>query len=477
MESNNYNPNQYPQGGGEIVGPYGNQYPQGPNQNMQQQYPQYSNNPEAIPPYGGYNNQSNNQSELHLTNANSQIGQENISQNSTNAQSSESGRICCAWCTNIIIFILLPPMILVPILTRQPQFVCFFLFPGIFFSVLYCLTAICSSKTYKYLSQLKNAPSIHKYMEKLFYTGPVIKMTCISFHYDYSHSNKGRTTRHRRTTHTDEEYFKICSWRDNSGLFNVEQNSKKNYLRMKIDLDVEFADQITKYDYFRLKENMIQRNRYRDMCMDYVEEIDLKGGYERFNLIRLGSQECLISKFWFILFSIIPCLQCYKSFFNSRCAEQKFILKKIISSRYNLHTEQKRNEYYSFNPGVKINNEQNYFNNQPQEIASVEMPSEEEILQAENFSNNNTQGKIFRINSKKPQTFEGNQNQSNINNQGFNYNNNNNQFYGNNNIAPQQNFNNNNQGGNYNNNINNNDHIQVKDGNMDSKANMQEKFI
>lgn len=115
--------------------------------------------------------------------------------------------------------------------------------------------------------------SLHNLLKKYFYSRPEIKLTCTCFHYN-SIGDEAEAI----VTHKDEQYFKFSSWQDTSGLFLINDGeiNRKNYLKLAVDIDIEFADEMTKYDFYEMKEKMIAINKPKDKEMEYTEEICYK---------------------------------------------------------------------------------------------------------------------------------------------------------------------------------------------------------
>ena len=56
------------------------------------------------------------------------------------------------------------------------------------------------------------------------------------------------------------------------------------------------------------------------------------------NLVKLHDKEsCMINFFWFFIFTILTFAEFYKIYFDSCCVFQKFKVRKLISTRYDLN--------------------------------------------------------------------------------------------------------------------------------------------
>jgi len=272
-------------------------------------------------------------------------------------------------------------------------------------------------------------------METLFYRRPEYHFYCNCYHYETYHytttDSEGNTHHHTRTdkvyTFRDHELFNFCSWRDTSGLFllNTEENlrnKKKSYIKLELDLEFEFADDVTKWDFNRQKENMINRNKYRDTHMEFSQNIKLPG-MDTYNFIKIGDKEpaCLnCGAFLFFTF-IIPVMELYKMYVESCSINQDYTIKKVVSSRYNLNTEEARQRFDPVMPKIVIYDNETNYNNCPQEFNKVyDMPSAEELEESEKFSSSNKGSSFMRMQKENPVTTfnkdDGNQNNQNKNN-------------------------------------------------------------
>jgi hypothetical protein len=81
-------------------------------------------------------------------------------------------------------------------------------------------------------------------------------------------------------THKESENFLYYSWRDISGLtlldsHKVFRGPKKVYIKLELEKEIEFADDITRLDYQKQKDNFYYRNRWRDIHVDLSEVRDI----------------------------------------------------------------------------------------------------------------------------------------------------------------------------------------------------------
>ncbi len=153
---------------------------------------------------------------------------------------------------------------------------------------------------------------------------PVIEFSCNCYHM----KKMKKVVKNRQGTyHKDikvkkesySEVFKmpLFSSRDVSGLFMLNSNakdiSKKLFVKLELENEINFADDVSYMDYIYQKEQFWRRNRFRDYYMDFSEKRYIPG-LSQYNLIRIGAgsnPKCL-NLFWFLFFTIISFGQIYK---------------------------------------------------------------------------------------------------------------------------------------------------------------------
>ena len=108
------------------------------------------------------------------------------------------------------------------------------------------------------------------------------------------------------------------------------------------------------------------------------------------NLIRLGdSDTCIVSNCMFIFFVFLTFGELYKYYLNSLCVSQKFKIRKIVSTRYDLSHPICNEKYFKFNPQMDLilntyifkPQDFNYLNNFHHPI----LPTKEEIEAAQKY--------------------------------------------------------------------------------------------
>ena len=265
-----------------------------------------------------------------------------------------------------------------------------------FFYLFYLILEFCSP-TSKYLCNKSSDAGIYEKMGRHFRTPPEIRFHCECYHYETRHhtrrDSQGRvehyTTRERVTTYTETYSLPYYSERDVSGLFylNCEKAyvQKKHYIKLELKEEINFADAISYYDYERAKDRFWRRNRFRDVHFDFTESRVIPGMVHH-NLIKMTAKEpCSVSFGLFFVFTLLTFSEFYKSYVNSFCVYQKFKVRKLVSTRYDLNQP----VYQGFVPQINIIIQQfeyqpqdyNYLNNQYQ----VQLPTEQELEMAKQY--------------------------------------------------------------------------------------------
>lgn len=310
------------------------------------------------------------------------------------------------------------------------------------FYILYIIMCFCSP-TFRYLINKHKADSIHNHMEKLYYTPPTVTFHAVCYHYETYHytetDSDGKTHHRTRTervvTHSEYENFRFCSWRDVSGCFLLDsekflrkENSQKVYIKLELDLDFDFADDMSRYDYEMQKTQFKMRNIYRDVHMDFTETQDISG-FTKYNLVRITEETpaCLNCGVYLLFTFIIPVVEFYKIYINSFCIQQDYTLKKVMSTRYNLNVpnEEFNNRFQNNVPKLIIYGEEINFNNAPTDFNKVyDLPTEEELSESKKYTSSKIGSKFNKkdVTTLNKADFNNNSTNLNIINTNPNYN-------------------------------------------------------
>lgn len=323
------------------------------------------------------------------------------------------------------------------------EFILIVTFEGMFY-ICYVIFQFCSP-TFYYLLHKKNDVKLVDKMKQLFNTPPKIKFVVECYHYETrtytTTDSKGNTTTRTQTvrvvTRVDSKFFDYYSSRDVSGLFRLNYDesaiANKFYVKLELLANIEFADAVTYDDYIREKDEIYQRNVGFDTYTD-IFVYNIVEGLTSYNLINItNNNPCGMSVFWYIIFIFMGIVQLYKIYINSRCVYKSFTVRKLISSRYSLTTEESDIKYRKFNPSISFE-EENY-NFTTNEIGYISndvvqnLPTQEEIERAQQYNDkvfnvyNYTQNDVVGCKEEIPQIALRNVQNEDINTNNYNDNN------------------------------------------------------
>ncbi len=285
--------------------------------------------------------------------------------------------------------------------------------------ILFLIIEFCST-TFSFLCNKTNESGIKNTLESLIQSYPTISFFCECYHYETvtnSPPKKGggrksgggikkaggsgikrggthrtHTSKRKRVTWTETVYFPYYSARDVSGLFQLnnsrEQAMGKVYIKLELNPEINFADELSYMDYDNFRNDFYNRNRAKDQNMTYRETREVPG-LKPYYFVCIRKQEpCGVSACMFVFFTIIPLSELYKCYVNSYCLEQKFKIRKIISTRYDLSVVNQE-QYQYLIPSIDVPDQQyafdpnyyTYLNND----YTVRQPTAQEIAQAEQY--------------------------------------------------------------------------------------------
>ena len=271
---------------------------------------------------------------------------------------------------------------------KTPTVYAVFVIAYIIYMVLEFFSTSCN-----YLMHKTSSFGIYNKMQKIFSSFPKISFFCKNYHYEY---DSRRRSKHVVVTYKEEYSLPYYSARDISGVFilNCEKElvENKSYIQLELDEQINFADSISYMDYEYCRRDFYMRNRPKDYYMDYYEKRHIPG-LQKFNLIKITDKEpCFANILYFILSTVLMCAEFYKIYIDKLCVAQKFTIRKIVSTRYNLNEPQYQNDYQYFMPALDLKTKQYCY--QPQEYNYInqdlnqELPTQEEIEMAEKYKSN-----------------------------------------------------------------------------------------
>jgi len=250
----------------------------------------------------------------------------------------------------------------------------------------YLISSFGFSNTFSYLNHMNRGSTINLYVGKLFYTPLVCDFQIKCYHNERRTSTtttngktKTSTNTVRVDTYNEIQSFKYMSWRDVSGPFNLNiqrviENPNNTFVKLKINYEMELADDGSKEDYEAQKQNIIERNRNRDLLYDFSEITKIKG-HNTFNLVCLGDNpNPYVCSSLYILSALFGIVELYKKYVDQYCILQEFTIKKLISTRSDLNDPNLLGQYSSRMPKIIICNTETSYDDPSRVGETTEIP-------------------------------------------------------------------------------------------------------
>lgn len=266
--------------------------------------------------------------------------------------------------------------------------------------LLYLVTML-SNTTFHYLCNQYQNTSIYSKMGEYFVSIPKITFECICYHYEtryrYYTDSKGRnhrsTQRVQIVTHHDSFELPYYSVKDVSGLFmlNVDHAniSKKCFIKLYLEKEINFADAISYSDYINQKNAFYDKNKNIDKYMEFQEYRRLPD-FSEYNLVQISDyRPPILNVYMYVLSTILMVCQYYKTYIDRFCVYQKFKIRKLISTRYNLLEPEYAQNYSQMVPALNLVDKTLYYEPSNTGYCSsdynIDLPTKEEIEQAEQY--------------------------------------------------------------------------------------------
>ena len=221
----------------------------------------------------------------------------------------------------------------------------FSLFSVLLSYILYLITEFYSST---YIS-LKNKEDklINEKMGDIYNTKPTINGEL-----EWYHNEKAGQLSNKIITHRESFEYTYLHCRDISGNLKLELFCNNTYyVILTVVVEVIFEDNSMFSQYNNMKNDLINRNRFRDNYYSLSENIEIKGA-EDIRMIKLQEKEAyLIGRCWFIFFTIFSLATLYKIYICIISVYQTVTIKKLISNNNSLINDERYNEY---NPSLQF---------------------------------------------------------------------------------------------------------------------------
>ena len=210
---------------------------------------------------------------------------------------------------------------------------------------LYLLFELCSNLMV-ILSHQKSPEEINKIVGELFRSIPSIDFSCDIYSVEKI-IDDDREYEKRTYMRTETEELHIFSSRDVSGTLYFRPG-ESSFVMLNLQSEINFADTISYSDY---KEKRDRMKNYRPQFGDesefheYIKIGDISN--EDFLVNIYGGKSWFLSKNTYIFFVILTLGQIYKLILLFVVKRMSFVIKKVISTRYDISGDSK---YIPYNP-------------------------------------------------------------------------------------------------------------------------------
>ena len=197
------------------------------------------------------------------------------------------------------------------------------------------------------LSHQKSPEEINKIVGELFRSIPSINFSCDIYTVDKRTDRDGTEYEDRKYVRSETDELHIFSSRDVSGTLYFRPG-ESSFVMLNLQSEINFADTISYSDY---KEKRDKIKNYTPPFGDesefheYITIGDIAN--EDFLVNIYGGKSCFLSKYTYIFFVILTLGQIYKLILLFVVKRMSFVIKKVISTRYDISGDSK---YIPYNP-------------------------------------------------------------------------------------------------------------------------------
>jgi len=228
------------------------------------------------------------------------------------------------------------------------------------------------SAEFKLILKIKETQSIFEKLKA--YIEKPIKITLNTFSFKYVSEPKSfkkfkKGKMKKIISYFEKEKLNFLSCRDITGPIDLDsehlsKSNKRIWINLKLKLEYEIADDLSFKDINTQKDFIISRNRKKDIHMDFFEEKSISQ-FEPNVIVHQGEEEnFFINKYFYLLFTfIIPVIEIYKIYLNSKIKYYELTIRKVISTRYNLKEPEFDGKYAFKDPKLISKEKEQKFEN------------------------------------------------------------------------------------------------------------------
>jgi len=204
----------------------------------------------------------------------------------------------------------------------------------------------CCSPTRQYLSDVTDPNGVQGHIHFVRCNPPHISFHVECYHYetvtettmDSDGKKTTKTREEKRVTHRESQPFVYDCWDDISGEL-IGVGHLYRLTRVRFNKSFVFADDLTCRAWEEEARMIQDRNRHRDVHMDFWHTLEIPSFTPRMLAIN-GPQEdvpkCLGLGYYFVL-SLFFCGYCYRSWFHSISTKQSYQFVKRIKRNHHHH--------------------------------------------------------------------------------------------------------------------------------------------
>ena len=239
--------------------------------------------------------------------------------------------------------------------------------------IIYLLNAFISSHCSYFMHQT-DAGKIYEKMDQTFKKAPSISMHIECYHFEtrtVEHTDhKGVKTKHqeqvRVVTHTDAQEFSYKSWRDISGQFKLDITESMRdedicYVTLSLAYEINFANDGSSDDFDRARKKFKEKNQ-KDKFQSYSESFTISGFEDKFLVQLTEDTPAMFGLGYFVFFTFLTFHAFYREFIDRHCHEQSFTIKKVVSTKQDLHAEELKKQYEYYDPRMVFKQQAVVFN-------------------------------------------------------------------------------------------------------------------
>ena len=255
------------------------------------------------------------------------------------------------------------------------------------FAIFYLVCHFAANPVKNYLDNIISKDNLISCLKDIYTSPPLLIMLVNNY------STNCAKDPHKSVTYIEEKHFHYYSYRDVSGLLNLNEIANNKAIRVEIDYQFECADLISYSDYLNVKMEMYLRNINNDKKISYVDVKLIRDINKKLMILNCGQSDSIFfKKFTYYIFVMLGLAFIYNIIFFCCNKKHNIKIKKIYSTRFDIGNSDNDSNSKKSIPCVIVDDKRKIMFNL-QEISGVfpkykkEEPSEEELNRAQQYEN------------------------------------------------------------------------------------------